>query len=127
IFVDLSHLICDPSDAEGCSHCAPVIPIVCCDIHHPLAFSSSDTVIPQPPRLPIHSRLAKYTMGPQEYKLCEALEDWRDQKTVEIYGRSPLIDLGPTVVMGDSVLDRIIDCAHHEKIRVIQDLHKETH
>jgi hypothetical protein len=27
-------------------------------------------------------------MGPQEHKLCEALEDWRDQKTVEIYGRS---------------------------------------
>jgi hypothetical protein len=66
-------------------------------------------------------------MGPQEHKLCEALEDWRDHKTVEIYGCSHLIDLGPTVVMGDTVLDRIIDCAHHEKIKVIQDLHKETH
>jgi hypothetical protein len=66
-------------------------------------------------------------MGPQEHKLCEALEDWRDQKTVEIYGCSHLIDLGPTVVMGDTVLDQIIDCTHHEKIKVIQDLHKETH
>lgn len=101
---------------------------MCCDIHHPLAFSSSDPIIVhQPPRLPIRSQLAKYTMGPQECKLCEALEDWRDEKTVEIYGRSHLIDLGPTVVMGDSVLDRIVDCSHFEKIKIIEDLRKETH
>jgi len=66
-------------------------------------------------------------MDSQERKLCEALEDWRDQKTVEIYGRSHLIDLGPTVVMGDSVLDRIVDCAHFQKIKVADDLRKETH
>ncbi|KAG1779314.1 hypothetical protein EV702DRAFT_1195288 [Suillus placidus] len=125
---DSSHLICDTSDAEGCSHCGPIIPKVCCDIHHPLAFSSFDPIIvPQPPRLPIRSRLAKYTMGPQEFKLCEALEDWRDQKTVEIYGHPHLINLGPTVVMGDSVLDRIVDCAHFQKIKITDNLHKETH
>ncbi|KAG1889560.1 P-loop containing nucleoside triphosphate hydrolase protein [Suillus subluteus] len=77
--------------------------------------------------LPIRSRLAKYTMDSQEHKLCEALEDWRDQKTVEIYGRSHLIDLGPTVVMGNSVLDQIVDCAHFQKIKVADDLRKETH
>ncbi|KAG0694255.1 P-loop containing nucleoside triphosphate hydrolase protein [Suillus ampliporus] len=125
---DSSHLISNASDAEGCSRCAPIIPKVCCDIHHPLAFSLFNPIIvPQLPRLPIRSRLAKYTMGPQEFKLCEALEDWRDQKTVEIYGRSHLIDLGPTVVMGDSVLDQIVDCAHFQKIKIADDLRKETH
>ncbi|KAG2137187.1 hypothetical protein BD769DRAFT_1351874, partial [Suillus cothurnatus] len=125
---DSSHLISNVSDAEGCSHCAPIIPKVCCDIHHPLVFSSFERIIvPQLPRLPICSQLAKYTMGPQECKLCEALEDWRDEKTVEIHGHSHLIDLGPTIVMGDSILDRIVDCAHFEKIKTIEDLRKETH
>ncbi|KAG1888914.1 uncharacterized protein F5891DRAFT_966066 [Suillus fuscotomentosus] len=125
---DSSHLICDPSDEEGCSRCAPTNSKVCCDIHHPLAFSSFDPIVAyQPPRLPMRSRLAKYTMESQEHKLCKALEDWRDQKTVEIYGRSHLIDLGPTVVMGDMVLDRIVDCAHFQKIKVAKDLRKETH
>ncbi|KAG1760081.1 hypothetical protein EDD22DRAFT_756366, partial [Suillus occidentalis] len=55
------------------------------------------------------------------------LEDWRDQKTVEIYGCSHLIDLGPTVVMGNLVLDWIIGCAHFQKIKVADDLCKETH
>ncbi|KAG1720909.1 uncharacterized protein EDB91DRAFT_1088657 [Suillus paluster] len=86
---DLSHLICNASDAEGCSHCAPIIP--------------------------------------KEFKLCEALEDCRDQKTVEIYGRSHLIDLGPTIVMGDSALDWIVDCTHFQKIKITDDLRKETH
>ncbi|KAG1839400.1 hypothetical protein DFJ58DRAFT_733343 [Suillus subalutaceus] len=42
-------------------------------------------------------------------------------------GRSHLIDLCPTVVMGDSVLDRIVDCTHFEKIKIVEDLRKETH
>ncbi|KIJ04929.1 hypothetical protein PAXINDRAFT_21786 [Paxillus involutus ATCC 200175] len=65
-------------------------------------------------------------MGPKEYELDDALEDWREQKTKDIYGESHLIDLGPGLVMPDSVLERIIACAHHLKISTVDDLRRET-
>jgi len=46
--------------------------------------------------------------------------------TRRVYGDSTLNDYGPGVTMPDSVLDCIIDCAHHHKISTIDDLHKET-
>ncbi|KAG2140003.1 hypothetical protein BD769DRAFT_1350302 [Suillus cothurnatus] len=46
--------------------------------------------------------------------------------TRRVYGDSMLNDYGPGVTMPDSVLDRIINCAHHHKISTIDDLHKET-
>ncbi|KAG1724774.1 hypothetical protein EDB19DRAFT_1644335, partial [Suillus lakei] len=111
----------------GGSRCAPVTPDMCCDIHHLSAFPLFNTHIPQPPKLPNHSRLPNYAMGPKEYELCEALEDWREEKMAEKYGCSHLINIGPAIIMADSVLDRLVNCTHHEKIRTIEDLHKETH
>lgn len=102
-------------------------PDVCCDIHHPFAFPLFDTLVPQPPKLPNRSRLPNYSMGPKEYELCEALEDWREEKMAEKYGRSHLIDIGPSIIMSDSILDRLVNCAHHEKIKTIEDFRKETH
>jgi len=58
--------------------------------------------------------------------LQEALEDWREEKTAAIYGWAALNDLGPSLVMPNATLDRIVDCAHHYKIQTVQDLHKET-
>lgn len=66
-------------------------------------------------------------MGPEEQELCEALEDWREEKTHEIHGESHLIDIGPSIIMPDGVLDRILACAHYLKIRSIEDLRQETH
>jgi hypothetical protein len=66
-------------------------------------------------------------MGPKEYKLCEALEDWREEKMAEKYGCSHLIDISPATIMEDLVLDCLVNCVHHEKIRTIEDLCKETH
>ncbi|KAG2109076.1 hypothetical protein BD769DRAFT_1365704, partial [Suillus cothurnatus] len=123
----IDHLACDQSSSYGCSHCTPITPNVCCDIHRPSAFPSFDTLISQPPKLPNHSRLPNYTMGPKEYKLCEALEDWREEKMAEKYGCSHLIDISPATIMADSALDCLVNCAHHEKIRTIEDLCKETH
>ncbi|KIJ06725.1 hypothetical protein PAXINDRAFT_91575 [Paxillus involutus ATCC 200175] len=52
--------------------------------------------------------------------------DWREQKTKDVYGESHLIDLGPGLVMPDSVLEHIIACAHHLKISTVDDLRRET-
>lgn len=65
-------------------------------------------------------------MGLVGYELCGTLEDWREAATLRVYGDSNLHDYGPSAVMPDSVLDRIVDCVQHHKIVTIQDLCKET-
>lgn len=85
--------------------------------------------IPEPSRPPPsqqRSRLPKYTSEKHDSDLYEALEDWREEKTAVIYGRGNLNDLGPSLIMPSAILDRIIDAAHHYKIRSAQDLRKET-
>ncbi|KIK80902.1 hypothetical protein PAXRUDRAFT_157387, partial [Paxillus rubicundulus Ve08.2h10] len=120
------HHMCEPSIPEGCSCCSPTTATTCCDIHHPDMFNIFDTVFTQPPKLQNHSRLSKFEMEPREYELDDALEDWRNQKTKNVYGECHLIDLGPGLVMPDSVLECIVACAHHLKIRIVDDLHHET-
>ncbi|KIK34578.1 hypothetical protein CY34DRAFT_26821 [Suillus luteus UH-Slu-Lm8-n1] len=121
------HITCDPSLLQGCLCCAPVPPDICCNIHHPNAFLFFDTIIPTLPKLPQHSRLPKHsTMGLVGYELCGTLEDWWEAATLRVYGDSNLRDYGPSAVMPDSVLDRIVDCVQHHKIVTIQDLCKET-
>jgi len=66
-------------------------------------------------------------MNSKEYKLSEALEEWREMKTHVIYGESHLIDIGPSIVMPDDVLDRIVACGHYHKIKTLDDLRQETH
>ncbi|KIJ18399.1 hypothetical protein PAXINDRAFT_71362 [Paxillus involutus ATCC 200175] len=56
-----------------------------------------------------------------------AAEDWREEKTKQMHGESHLTDLGPGLVMPNTVLDRIVACAHHCKIKTTDDLCKETH
>ncbi|KAF8152225.1 hypothetical protein B0H34DRAFT_724382 [Crassisporium funariophilum] len=65
-------------------------------------------------------------MSDDDTQLCNALEDWREEKTKLTYGVAHLIDLGPTLIMPNEVLDRIVDCAHHLKIRTTEDLARET-
>jgi hypothetical protein len=45
----------------------------------------------------------------------------------EKYGRSHLIDIGPSIIMSDLILDCLVNCTHHEKIKTIENFHKETH
>ncbi|KIJ12990.1 hypothetical protein PAXINDRAFT_14203 [Paxillus involutus ATCC 200175] len=124
---DVDHRACDPSNQGGCSRCAPLTTSVCCDIHHPDAFHLFDSSFVPVPKLPNRSRLNKFKMGPKEYELCEALEDWREGKTREIHGELNLIDIGPSLVMPDDILDRIVTCAHYLKIKSVDDLRRETH
>ncbi|KAG2743437.1 hypothetical protein P692DRAFT_201723562 [Suillus brevipes Sb2] len=127
LFTEPDHLACDPSRPEGCLRCAPALPETCCDIHHPHAFSFYDTTITlAPSKVPYRSHLTKHEMGPKEHELCDSLEDWREAATRRIYGDSHLNDYGPSLVMPDSVLDRIVGCAHYQKIVTIDDLRKET-
>ena len=58
--------------------------------------------------------------------LEDALDEWRDAKTISIYGWARWDNLGPSLVMPTSILDRIVDCAHRQKITTAHDLKKET-
>jgi len=74
------------------------------------------------PKLPNRSRLNKFVMSSKEYELSESLEEWREMKTHMIYGESHLIDIGPSIVMPNDVLDRIVACGHYRKIKMLDDL-----
>ncbi|KIK74047.1 hypothetical protein PAXRUDRAFT_113888, partial [Paxillus rubicundulus Ve08.2h10] len=125
--LDVDHCACDPSNQGGCSCCAPLTTSICCNIHHPNTFHLFDSSFVPVPKLPNRSRLNKFKMGPKEYELCEALEDWREGKTCEIHGELNLIDIGPSLVMPDDILDCIMTCAHYLKIKSVDDLRCETH
>ncbi|KAG1724794.1 hypothetical protein EDB19DRAFT_1598936, partial [Suillus lakei] len=120
---DPDHITCDPSNSDGCTHCAPLTPSVCCDIHNPNSLSPNTTSLPS--KVIYCSRILKYEMGPQDFQLCDTLEDWQESVTRRIYGDLTLNDYGPGVTMLDLVLDRIVNCAHHHKISTTDDLRKE--
>jgi len=65
-------------------------------------------------------------MMPNDFKLHTALQDWCDEKTEKEFGRAHLLDLGGMLVMSNTILDRIVDCAHHFKIDTKEDLARET-
>ncbi|KIK92367.1 hypothetical protein PAXRUDRAFT_147509, partial [Paxillus rubicundulus Ve08.2h10] len=56
-----------------------------------------------------------------------AAKDWWEEKTKQMHRELHLTDLGPGLVMPDTVLDRIMACVHHCKIKTTDDLCKETH
>ena len=57
--------------------------------------------------------------------LGDTIHDWREEKTSTIFGWAALNDFGPCLVMPNSTLDHIVDCAHRNKIETLQDLKKE--
>ncbi|KAG1839904.1 hypothetical protein DFJ58DRAFT_667460 [Suillus subalutaceus] len=65
-------------------------------------------------------------MAAHDIILQDALDDWREKKTISTYGWAHLNDLGPSLVMPNSMLDRIIDCAHYYKLNSVHDVKKET-
>ncbi|KIK78749.1 hypothetical protein PAXRUDRAFT_163135 [Paxillus rubicundulus Ve08.2h10] len=120
------HLLCNSNTAEGCARCCIPTPTVCCDLHNPQDFSSFSFMQSKPPAQLQCSRLPKYTCERSDYNLHKALQDWCEDKTAAIFGWAALNDLGPSLLMTNALLDRIIDCAHHHKIHTTQDLRKET-
>jgi len=120
------HLQCNTDEPEGCPRCRLMPPSICCDIHHPSEFSIYDTLeVSKLPAAPQRSRITKYTKDKHNFQLVNALSDWRETKTANVYGWPSLNDLGPSLVMPNAILDRIVDCAHHHKILNMQDLRRE--
>ncbi|KAG1905441.1 uncharacterized protein F5891DRAFT_976372 [Suillus fuscotomentosus] len=85
------------------------------------------STIPKQQKGPSRSQLAKFYMALLDSKLTDALDDWWEEATIKLYGHAHLHDLGPRLIMPNSILDRIVECTHFFKIKSTADLAKETH
>ncbi|EGO01419.1 hypothetical protein SERLA73DRAFT_70610 [Serpula lacrymans var. lacrymans S7.3] len=56
----------------------------------------------------------------------KAAEEWREMKTLQVYGAAYLSSIGPCLIMTDNIVDRIVECAHYHKIKDLSKLKKET-
>ncbi|KAG2031175.1 hypothetical protein BDR03DRAFT_936445 [Suillus americanus] len=99
---------------------------ICCDIHTPAYFVLFISTIPKQQKQPSCSRLVNFSMALLDLKLTDALDDWQEETTMKLYGHAHLHDLGPGLIMPNSILDRIVKCTHFSKIRSTADLVKET-
>ncbi|EPS96961.1 hypothetical protein FOMPIDRAFT_1091292, partial [Fomitopsis schrenkii] len=58
--------------------------------------------------------------------LRSALDSFRRQRMVEKHGASLLDTLGASIIMPNSILDRLVDCAEAKKIASASDLQREV-
>ncbi|KAG2033585.1 hypothetical protein BDR03DRAFT_871663 [Suillus americanus] len=123
---DSDHLDCNTEQPSGCERCCLTQPTICCDIHHPNYFTLYTSHVTKPTTMLPRSHISKYEKTANDFTFQDALDEWREQKVVEVYGWYHLNDLGPTIVMPNAMLDRIVDCVHHQKIQNTIDLKKET-
>ncbi|PIL37754.1 hypothetical protein GSI_01448 [Ganoderma sinense ZZ0214-1] len=59
-------------------------------------------------------------------EFCSALNKLRRDRTQVLYGLAILNNLGPDLIMGDSILDHIAECARAHKLTSLDDLYRET-
>ncbi|EPQ50051.1 P-loop containing nucleoside triphosphate hydrolase protein [Gloeophyllum trabeum ATCC 11539] len=124
--LESDHNACDPSLPTGCTRCASIPPPVCCNLCHPDAFPPFDSPTPSAPPAPRRSALKDYKLDSTDSKLRQALHDLRMKRAEELYGPAVVRDLGPGCFMPDSILKRIIDCAHYSKVTTTKELATET-
>ncbi|KIL55217.1 hypothetical protein M378DRAFT_42169, partial [Amanita muscaria Koide BX008] len=120
------HRECNTELTDGCTRCGPKQTGTCCDLHNPDAFAYIQSPVIKPSRKQPCSSIPKHVVDETDTGLLRALENWRCNETEKTYGKHYLRNLGPGLVMGTAVRDRIVECARFSKIRTIADLEKET-
>jgi hypothetical protein len=106
------------------------MPTICCELCTPAHFKDIARVsIEKAKNRPARSTIPdkNYTPTAQDAELRAALHDFRKMRTLELHGRARLRNLGPGIIMGDDVLQRIVDCSHFYLIGTTAQLAKETH
>ncbi|KAG2082329.1 uncharacterized protein F5147DRAFT_590419 [Suillus discolor] len=120
------HHQCDALETSGCLQCLITQSSVCCDIHTPAYFVPFISAILKQQKQLSRSHLVKFSMASLDFKLIDMLKDWQEETTLKLYGHAHLYDLGPGIIMPNSILDCIVECAHFYKIKSTADLVKET-
>lgn len=65
-------------------------------------------------------------MSPTDIEFRKALHEFRRECTIKTFGRIHLNNLGPGLIMGDTVLEHIADCARVNKLTSPDSLYRET-
>ncbi|KAJ3555330.1 hypothetical protein NM688_g2638 [Phlebia brevispora] len=126
---------CQP---DGCSRCSPTNSPICCELcwnaqsthTHQNPFRMLPTLDALPAQEPAGTHTSNikkdYAFEPADIQLQDALHEFRNAKTIKLFGLPHLVEMGPTLVMGDDTLQRIIDCARVHKIDTTDALKRET-
>lgn len=65
------------------------------------------------------------TVDSELHALHVALHAFRREKMQQTYGRHRLNNLGPAIIMGDSQLKQILECARLHKLNTVEDVVRE--
>ncbi|KAH9914882.1 P-loop containing nucleoside triphosphate hydrolase protein [Epithele typhae] len=126
------HKHCHPG---GCRRCAPPSSsslLVCCTQCNPTHLAFDFLPLEDAPAIkaPAARRASKLddkvtlTQVDKDFRL--AVQQFRDDQTCKMLGRTHLEEEGPRFIMGDKTLDRVVLCARANKIRSVEELHRET-
>lgn len=123
------HLTCDSSDPSGCLRCCVKAPEHCCDLHGG-GKAIVDKLCPavpfeKPSKAASRSRIQKYTHEAMDKELDLVLHTWRVRKTLQVYGEGTYRQFGADLILPEDVMDRIVDCVHHNKVATADDLRRE--
>ncbi|KAJ7182546.1 hypothetical protein C8R43DRAFT_829069, partial [Mycena crocata] len=119
---------CRPDLPEGCPRCVAQTPRICCELCNPQfleMFGRVDLPLREQ-AAPRRSRIASYHTDALDMNLRDVLHGFRCTTTVPKFGCIVLKNSGPSIVMSNEVLQRIIDCAHFFKISSTEQLARET-
>ncbi|KAJ3519119.1 hypothetical protein NMY22_g13345 [Coprinellus aureogranulatus] len=120
------HRECDPSKADGCSRCRIPLSRLCCDIHNSPEFRRFAVPRVKNPKAPSKTTVLEREMDAIDRTLSDALNTWREEKTIEVYGWGHYNDFGGTLILPTDILRRIVDCAHASVLSSSSDLERET-
>ncbi|KAI1784996.1 P-loop containing nucleoside triphosphate hydrolase protein [Ganoderma leucocontextum] len=123
------HLLCRSQEDGGCARCCVPPSSVCCCLcspAHPVFAILPAAPLPQPPRPRASKVPSKYTMSDKDREFQTALNKLRRDRTQILFGLAILNNLGPDLIMGDSILERIAHCARAHKLGSLDDLYRET-
>ncbi|KAH9911457.1 P-loop containing nucleoside triphosphate hydrolase protein [Fomitopsis serialis] len=115
------HRECDDNLPSGCSRCAPMTSIVCCDLCDPTAFAELTISGTRSTRALRKSTIKKYNPAQQERDLRHALLKWRDEETVRVVGAAAQHIHGSSVTLPLPILQCIVDCAQAGKLASTED------
>ncbi|KAF7967710.1 hypothetical protein HWV62_33295 [Athelia sp. TMB] len=123
------HILCDPRTPNntGCLRCAIHPPSICCELCNPDDFANFARVnVNGRKRARNRARIPKYDAQPHDMELRHALHQFRKDETIKVFGLATLKNIGPSIILSNSLLDRIVDCAHVRKISTLDQLKHET-
>ncbi|KAI0038957.1 hypothetical protein FA95DRAFT_1504847 [Auriscalpium vulgare] len=125
------HATCNRDLPEGCARCKQQTPKICCELCAPDSFTSfalPPSDISTQAKSKKRTRVSqKYKSGPHDMALRDALHSFRREHTVKLFDEPTLWTYGPSLIMSDAILSRIVDATHAHRIKSVEDLQETTH